>query len=73
MGYEFPFTKENVDSIHKLANDRSRNNRTEYIVSEYKGGRRFTILSYEDFRDKSFEELQTGKPPLIQQEVPKKK
>lgn len=65
IGYEISFTKEHVDKIHEMANDRSRN-KTEYVVSEYKGGRRITILSYEDFRDKPFDELMAGKPVVIE-------
>lgn len=70
IGYEIPFTKENADSIHKLAVDKSRNNRTQYLVSEYKGGQRFTIVSYEDFRDQAFEDLMTG---AYLHKAPKKK
>lgn len=65
IGYEIPFTKEAVDKIHEMANDRLRN-RTEYVVSEYKGGRRVTVPSYEDFRDKPFDELMSGKPVVIE-------
>ena len=60
IGYEIPFTAEAADQIHEMANDKSRANRTQYLVSEYKGGKRFTIVSYEAFRDKPFEELISG-------------
>lgn len=61
IGYEIPFSSENVDKIHEMANDRSRSNRTSYIVSEYKGGKRVTVPTYEDFRNKSFDVLFNGK------------
>lgn len=60
IGYEIPFTAEAVNNIHEMANDRTRSNRTQYIVSEYKQGKRFIIPSYEDFRDRTFDELLTG-------------
>lgn len=59
IGYEIPLTKENVDKIHEMANDISYTQRTQYIVKA--GGRKITVRRYEDFRDKSFEELETGK------------
>lgn len=60
IGYEIPFTPENVDKIHEMAVDIGRN-RTQYVVSEYKGGRRVTVVSYEAFRNKPFDELFNGK------------
>lgn len=60
IGYEIPFTVEAADKLHEMANDRARSNRTQYLVSEYKEGKRFTIMSYEDFRDKPFEDLMNG-------------
>lgn len=58
-GYSIPFTKENVEDIHKMCNDVSRADRTQYILKA--GGKKVTVRRYEDFRDKSFEELETGK------------
>lgn len=60
IGYELLFTPENADKIHEMAVDRGRN-RTQYVVSEYKGGRRVTVTSYDDFRNKPFEVLFSGK------------
>lgn len=57
LGYEIPFTKENVDKIHELADDRARAHRTQYIVSEYKGGPRWTVHDYATFRDSDFADL----------------
>ena len=59
LAYEYPFTAENADNIHKMAVDTGRN-RTQYCVSEYKGGKRVTVANYEDFRNKSFDELFNG-------------
>lgn len=61
IGYEIPFTPENADKIHEMANERSRSSRTMYAVSEYKGGKRITVSTYEDFRNKSFDTLFNGK------------
>lgn len=61
IGYSIPFTKENADKIHEMANDVSFRERTQYILKKG-GARRIDILRYEEFRDKSFEELETGKP-----------
>lgn len=61
IGYDTPFSLENADKIHEMANDKSRSNRTSYIVSEYKGGKRVTVPSYEDFRNKSFDVLFNGR------------
>lgn len=58
IGYEIPFTAENVDKIHEMANDISYTQRTQYIVKA--GGKKITVRRYEDFRDKPFEELETG-------------
>jgi hypothetical protein len=59
IGYEIPFTKENVDKIHELCNDISQSQRTQYIVKRY-SGMKHSVIKYEDFRDKIFEELETG-------------
>lgn len=56
-GFLIPFTAENVDNIHQMANMR-----TQYITKRQTGGQRFTVKKYEDFRDKPFVELETGKP-----------
>lgn len=65
-GYSIPFTKENADKIHAMANDTSARGRTQYIV---KGtdSRRYTCPNYLAWRDKSFEELQTGKSVTLQE------
>lgn len=57
-GYSIPFTKENVDKIHAMANDISYSQRTQYILKV--DGRKFTIKKYEDFRDLTVEELRNG-------------
>lgn len=62
IGYEIPFTGENADKIHEMAIDKARN-RTAYFVSEYKGGKSTTVPNYDAFRNKSFEELESGKDP----------
>jgi hypothetical protein len=61
IGYEIPFTPEAADKIHEMVNERSRSTRTSYLVSEYKGGKRITVISYEDFRNKPFDVLFNGK------------
>jgi len=61
LGYEIPFTPEAADKIHELANEKSRSNRTTYAVSEYKGGKRIGVPTYEDFRNKPFDILFNGK------------
>jgi hypothetical protein len=57
-GYSIPFTKENADKIHEVANDTSFTNRTQYLIKS--NGRKYTVEKYEDFRDRTIEELQTG-------------
>ena len=66
IGYEIPFTPEAADEIHEMANEKSRSNRTSYVISEYKGGKRVTVTSYEDFRNKSFDVLFNGKQAVEQ-------
>lgn len=60
IGYEIPFTKEAADKIHEMAEEKSRAHRTTYLVSEYKGGKRFTVPTYEQFRDTPFDSLFNG-------------
>lgn len=59
IGYEIPFTPEAADKIHEQANDISYTQRTQYILKA--GGKKITIKTYEDFRNRSFEELESGK------------
>ena len=59
-GYSIPFNKEAADDIHnKMCNDVSRKDRTQYIV-KLGNGRRIICNKYEDWRDRPFEELETG-------------
>ena len=60
-GYLIPFTKENVEKIHKMANDISHTGRTQYIAK--KGGRRILLRSYSEFRDATFVEIESGLVP----------
>lgn len=58
-GYLYPFTKEKADEIHAMSNDISQTERTQYLIKRT-GGKRITISNYLDFRDKTFDELETG-------------
>lgn len=58
IGYEIPFTTKEVDEIHEMANDISYTQRTQYILKA--GSKKITIKKYEDFRDRTFDELETG-------------
>jgi hypothetical protein len=69
-GYLIPFTKEAADKIHQQANDVSQRERTQYLIKRG-GARRITVPSYQVWRDKTFQELETGKS--VEVEVPSKK
>ena len=65
-GYLIPFSPEAADKIHAKCNDVSQRERTQYILKRG-GARRITIKNYADFRDKSFQELETGKSSTLQE------
>ena len=65
-GYLIPFTPEAADKIHEKANDISQRERTQYIVKRG-GARRVSVPNYLTWRDKSFEELETGKVITLQE------
>jgi hypothetical protein len=68
VGYEIPFTKENVDKIHEFADDKSQRARTQYILRRA-GGAKHTVLKYEDFRDGDFEDVEAnGRQTLTDEE-----
>lgn len=71
IGYEIPFTPENVDKIHEMANDISYTQHTQYILKA--GGKKVTVKKYQDFRDRTFEELETGSFLLEEEPLPRKK
>ena len=61
-GYLVPFTKENADKIHEMANDVSQTERTQYTIKRT-GGKRWHCANYLMFRDMSFEDIETGMAP----------
>lgn len=59
IAYYIPFTKENIDRLHKLCNDvtmKAGLKTTYYIMPE--GGTKITVASYKDWKDGEFEDLQ---------------
>lgn len=64
-GYSIPFTKEAADKIHELCNDISNRERTQYLIKR-SGGKRNPCRNYQDFRDRTFEELESGKPVIVE-------
>jgi hypothetical protein len=58
LAYSIPFTKERLEELHKICNDRSANpaDKTKYYV-EPLGGTEITIIRYEDFLNGDFEDL----------------
>lgn len=58
IGYEIPFSAKEVDEIHAMANDISFTQRTQYILKA--GSKKITVKKYEDFRDRTFDELESG-------------
>lgn len=63
-GYSIPFTKETADDIHKMCNDISRKDRTQYIA-KLSSGKRVPCKNYEMFRDWTIEEIESGKQKTI--------
>jgi hypothetical protein len=59
-GYSIPFTKEAADDIHKMCNDISQRDRTQYLA-KLGNGKRITCKNYAVFRDWTLEEIETGK------------
>src|SRR5262245_31132736 len=59
IGYTTPYTRENVEALHKFSTDKRQQGKTNYIVRRI-GGRSITVPTYEDFRDRDFEDLETG-------------
>jgi hypothetical protein len=72
-GYEFPFTKEKAEELHKWCVDKvtaSRTKKTEYIV-ERLGERKISCKSYKDWLTGDFENLYaTGRADGILDEGP---
>ena len=65
IGYEKPYTRENIEALHEYAMDYRQQGKTQYIVRRI-GGRKITIPKYEDFRDGDFEDLEkNGKITLL--------
>jgi hypothetical protein len=56
--YEFKFTKEKADELHKWCTDRKtiKKNPTQYIVQR-EGGMKISVRSYKDWRDGTFDNL----------------
>jgi hypothetical protein len=59
-GYSIPFTKESADDIHKMCNDISQRDRTQYLA-KLGNGKRITCKNYTIFRDWTLEEIEAGK------------
>ena len=54
--YFIPFTKETAEELHKLCDDKSFRNKTEYVVQP-EGGTPITINSYNDWVNGDFDDL----------------
>lgn len=65
IGYEIPFIPEEVDKIHEMANDISYTQRTQYILKA--GSKKVTVKKYQDFRDRDFDDLETGAYLLLEE------
>jgi hypothetical protein len=72
-GYEFPFTKEKADELHKWCIDKrtiKQPNLTQYIV-ERSGERKISVRSFSDWRDGDFETLYAfGNAEGLEEESP---
>jgi hypothetical protein len=74
-GYEFPFTKEKADELHKWCADKvtaSRTKKTEYLV-ERLGERKISVRNFTDWKEGDFETLyRYGNAEGIDEEPPVK-
>lgn len=71
-GYTLPFTAENADKIHEMANDISQTERTQYTVKRT-GGRRWHCANFLMFRNMAFEDIEMGMAPAATGESKRKR